>query len=89
MSLETKLLIGFCIALAAGLVLAVTRVLGAWAEHHITRHDLVAESKRRRLAYFQSVADRQAGISPDDPADEQSNIIIEDDEVDQAFGRAA
>ncbi|MFN3168981.1 MAG: hypothetical protein ACE37H_18185 [Phycisphaeraceae bacterium] len=91
MAVETKLLIAFFVAVGAGLVIAVMRVLGAWADHHISRHDLVVESKRRRLEYFSAVAERQNALDTAAEAEEHGNVIIEgeDQDADNAPGLAA
>ncbi len=89
MPLETRLMIGCFVALAAALVLAVTKVLGAWADHHISRHDLIVESRRRRLAYFNAVAERMSDITDEEAADNDS-VIIEDEDNDQEdYAKAA
>lgn len=61
--MPTKLLALGLIATAGTLITVVLRVLGAWTDHHIRRHDLIAESKRRRLDYFRAIAERQNGSS--------------------------
>lgn len=63
MDMPTKLLALGLIVTAGTLVTVVLRILGAWTDHHIRRHDLIAESKRRRLDYFRAVAQRQTGSS--------------------------
>ncbi len=75
MPTETKLLLTCLVILAAGLVYAVLRVSGAWYEHHVSRHDLVAESKRRRFAYLKAIADRDREMM-----EAQGAVIIENDE---------
>jgi hypothetical protein len=80
MPVETKLLLALSVAAAAGLVIAVMRVLGAWADHHISRHDLIVESKRRRLEYYQAVAERQNAMNQAIEDEGHGNVIIEDDE---------
>ena len=83
MALETKLLIACFAALAAALVFAVTRVLGAWSEHHIVRHDLIVESKRQRLAYYNAIAERQRAVDAENEdlyEDGSASVIIEDNE---------
>ena len=64
MDLSTKLLAVGVIASLGIFVAVVLRVLGAWSNYHIRRHDLIVESKRRRLEYFRAVAERQ-GLSND------------------------
>lgn len=44
--------------LAFILVTAVAGVLAKWTHHHVTRHRLIVESKRRRTEYFQAMAQR-------------------------------
>lgn len=80
MPLQTKLLIVFFVVLIAGLVTAVMRVLGAWADHHISRHDLIVESKRRRLEYFSAVAQRQDAMDDASERESHDSVIIDDDE---------
>ncbi len=87
MLLETKLLIGCFVMLAAGLVFAVTKVLGAWAEHHITRHDLVVESRRRRLEYFKAVAERES--ADEDGQDVEFVDAQSSSDQDATYARAA
>ena len=87
MSLETKLMIGCFVALAAALVLAVTKVLGAWTDHHVSRHDLIVESRRRRLAYFNAVAERMIE-AVGEGTDENDTVIIEDDDQED-YAKAA
>lgn len=58
MSIETKLLLLAVAAIGYCLVLGVMRVLGAWCDHHLSRHDLIVESKRRRLEYRIALAER-------------------------------
>ena len=77
---ETKILFLCLATLAACLVLAITKVLGAWADHHITRHDLVVESKQKRLDYYNAVADMMHDAAQGDHSDGNATVIIEDDE---------
>lgn len=70
--------------LAAALVYAVLRVVGAWYDHHVSRHDLIAESKRRRLAYLKSLADRERELADAQAAESHQSVIIEDDELEYA-----
>ena len=86
MPLETKLLIASIVVIAAGFVLAVTRVLGAWIENNTVRHDLIANSKRKRLEYMRSVAEREHAISGVAGND---SIIIEDDDEPADYAQAA
>jgi len=76
MPLETKLILMVAVALACTLAYAVLRVLCVWSEHHITRHDLIVESRRRRSKYFSAVAKRNRH------GDHGGNVIIDDDEED-------
>lgn len=64
MDLSTKIIALLLIASAGVFVTLVLRVLGAWSHYHVARHDLIAESKRRRLEYFRAVAERK-GLSSD------------------------
>ena len=84
MTIETKLLLTCLVIFAAGLAYAVLRVSGAWFEHHISRHDLIAESKRRRFAYLKAIADRDREMLEAQAAESQPSVIIEDDEPELA-----
>lgn len=77
MPLETKLLVVICVALATCLILAVTRVLGTWANHHISRHDLIVQSTRRRVAYYQAMAQRMNDVGG---VGAQDSVIIDGDD---------
>ncbi|MBX2851161.1 MAG: hypothetical protein KTR15_05390 [Phycisphaeraceae bacterium] len=77
MAIETKLMMICLLALAAALVYGVLKVLGAWYEQSLARHDLVVESKRRRYAYFKALADREREIQGEEA---ESSVIIEEDE---------
>lgn len=77
MMIETKLLLIGLGVIAAMLVLGVTRVLGAWSEHHIVRHDLVRASKSKRLAYFRSLAERDRQEMEALEADSISSLVDE------------
>ncbi|MGB0767742.1 MAG: hypothetical protein ACPGYV_08520 [Phycisphaeraceae bacterium] len=81
MSIETKLLLTCLGLLGFGLVLAVTRVLGAWTEHHVSRHNLIVESKQRRYDYLKAVYDRDQAISAAEAGeadDAYDSVIIEE-----------
>lgn len=80
MAIETKLMIFCLLALGAALVYGVLKMSSAWYEHHISRHDLVAESKRRRFAYLKAIADRDRQMLEMRAAELQDSVIIEDDE---------
>ena len=82
MPLETKLMLFCLIALAMGLVFGVLKVAGAWYEHHVSRHDLVVESKRRRIAYLKALAERE--LRELEEAEHESISIEEDDEPELA-----
>lgn len=64
MTLGTKLLLLALLVIAYTLVTAVLRVLGNWSEQAIGRHDLIVESRLRRTAYYDALAERQ-GLSND------------------------
>ena len=78
MDLETRMLVICLTALAVGFVMGVTKVLGAWAEHHISRHDLIVESKQRRIAYFNAVAERRGELNGDEDFEDDGSVIIEE-----------
>ncbi|MEM1353587.1 MAG: hypothetical protein AAGC44_13845 [Planctomycetota bacterium] len=59
MDLTTKLVALAIIATVFIFVTFVLRVLGAWSNYQIRRHDLVAESKRRRIEYLRAVSERR------------------------------
>ena len=70
-----------CLVLtAAAFVYAVLRVAGAWYEKHVAQHDLIAESKQRRLDYLKAVAEREQQLLAAEQAEAFDSIIIEDDE---------
>ena len=83
MPLETKLMLFCLIALAVGLVFGVLKVTGAWYEHHVSRHDLIAESKRRRNEYRRALAERDRELRELEEA-EHGPIPIEEDETELA-----
>lgn len=87
MPIETKLLVTCLVIFAVALAYAVLRVTGAWYEHHVGRHDLIAESKRRRFAYLKALADRDRDMMVASEAEAMDSIIIEDDEPE--FAQAA
>lgn len=89
MSIQTKLLIVCFVVMASALVLAVTRVLGAWAHHHTSRHDLIAESKRRRMAYQKALADRDNANAAGSVAIEQPGGVDVVDDASEALAQAA
>jgi|GEM_PF-2351396 len=79
MPLETKLMLLCLAVLAVGLVLSVTRVLGAWAEHHISRHDLIVESRQRRHEYLKAMHERdQEMMGGEENEDSFSSVVIEE-----------
>ena len=83
MPLDTKLTLFCLIALAVGLVFGVLKVAGAWYEHHMSRHDLIVESKRRRIAYLKALAERERELRELEEAEHES-ISIEEDEPELA-----
>lgn len=83
MPLETKLMLFCLIALAVGLVFGVLKVASAWYEHHVSRHDLIIESKRRRIAYLKALAERDRELRELEEA-ENAPITIEEDEPELA-----
>ncbi|MFK7789592.1 MAG: hypothetical protein AB8C95_08910 [Phycisphaeraceae bacterium] len=80
MPIETKLLLTCLVLIAAAFAYAVLRVTGAWYEHHVERHDLIAESKRRRFAYLKALADRDRELMAAEEAEASHSVIIEDDD---------
>lgn len=80
MTMEAKLLMTCLVLLAVALVYAVLKVSGAWHDHHVARHDLIAESKRRRFEYLRALAERDRKLSEAAEAEAQQSVIIEDDE---------
>lgn len=62
MTLGTSLLLLSLAAVAYALVTAVLRVLGNWSNYAISRHDLIVESRARRFAYYDALAERK-GLS--------------------------
>ena len=84
MPIETKLLLTCLVMFAVAMAYAVLRVSGAWFEHHVERHDLIAESKRRRFAYLKALADRDRELMEAQEAGSPESVIIEDDEPELA-----
>ncbi|MEM9347067.1 MAG: hypothetical protein AAGB26_10665 [Planctomycetota bacterium] len=80
MTVETKLVLICLTLLAAAFVIGVLKVVGAWVEHHTSRHDLIVESKRKRIEYLRAVADRERELMALQEAEAEESIIIEDDE---------
>lgn len=88
MGIETKLLLACLLLLGTALVHAVLRVSGAWYEHHVTRHDLVAESKRRRYEYLKALADRDRALMEAEEAEHQATVTLEEED-EQVYAKAA
>ncbi|MEM6258523.1 MAG: hypothetical protein AAGI37_09455 [Planctomycetota bacterium] len=80
MTVETKLVLICLTLLAAAFVVGVLKVVGAWVEHHTSRHDLIVESKRRRVEYKRAVAEREREMIALQEAEAEESIIIEEDE---------
>jgi hypothetical protein len=80
MAIETKLMIFCLLALGVALVYGVLKVTSAWHEHHVSRHDLIAESKRLRYAYLKAIADRDREMLAMQEAEGEGSVIIDDDE---------
>lgn len=80
MPIETKLLLTCLVFIAASFAYAVLRVTGSWFDHHVQRHDLVAESKRRRFAYLKALADRDRELMEAEHAEANRSVIIDDDD---------
>ena len=90
MSIETKLLVTCIVLLASALIYAVLKVTGAWYDHHVSRHDLIAESKRRRYAYLRALAERDREIMEANAIEAEGSIVIDDDEAgDVVYAEAA
>jgi len=85
MAIETKLLVMCLVLLAVALVYAVLKMTGTWYGHHISRHDLIVESKRRRFAYLKALADRDRELAQAQAAEAQQSVLIEDEEVEPAL----
>lgn len=79
MSTETKLMLAVAAVLVYALAYAFTRVLSAWSEHHLSRHDLIVASKQRRLDYLRAVAERRQ-LEEAEEAEGNDTVIIDDDE---------
>ena len=80
MAIETKLMIICLLALGAALVYGVLKVTSAWYEHHVSRHDLIAESTRRRHAYLKAIADRERAMQEIEEAEAMQSVTIEEDQ---------
>ena len=80
MAIETKLMIICLLALGTALVYGVLKVTSTWYEHHVSRHDLIAESKRRRFAYLKAVADREREMLAIHEAEAEESVLIEEQE---------
>ena len=55
------MLLALCVV-AYALVTAVMRVLSNWSNQAISRHDLIVESRHRRFAYYDALAERKGGM---------------------------
>ena len=84
MSVETKLMLTCLTALAALLVYGVLRVITAWYEHNIAKHDLIVNSKQRRYDYLKAIADRDRELMELEEQAIAGSVIIEDDETELA-----
>lgn len=84
MSFETKLMLICLTALAAIFVYGVLRVVSAWYENNISRHDLIVESKRRRYEYLKAITDRERELMALEEQASAESIIIEDEEPELA-----
>lgn len=77
---KTNVVLICLILLGFALVLGVLRVLGAWYEYHITRHNLIVASKQRRYDYLKALAERDRELMALEGDEATGSIIIEDDE---------
>ena len=84
MAIETKLLVTCLVLFGAALVYAVLKITGSWYDHHVSRHDLIAESKRRRFAYLKAIADRDRELAEAAEAEAHETVIIEGDAFEPA-----
>lgn len=80
MDVQTKLMLICLGVLGFTLVFGVLRVTAAWFEHHVSRHDLIVESKLRRYNYLKAIADRDRELQAMEEEAATDSIIIEDDE---------
>lgn len=62
MTFGTKLMLLALAVIGFALVTAVMRVLGNWSDQAIRKHDLIVESRQRRFAYYDALAERK-GLS--------------------------
>ena len=76
MATDTKLMLLCALILGGGMTLCILRVLGAWVDHHLQRHNLIVESKRRRAAYLMALAEREQA--------EMEELEIEDEPAEAA-----
>ena len=76
MTPETKMLVLFFVAMIGLLIYAVGRIVSTWCDHHISRHDLIVESKRRRLDYLRAVAEREQELHAEE-AEGNASVMIE------------
>jgi len=79
MTVESKLLVTCLVLLGVALVYAVLKMTSVWYDHHVSRHDLIAESKRRRFAYLKALADRDRALAQAQAAEAGASVIIEDE----------
>lgn len=79
MTVETKVMLICLTLLGLALVYGVLRVTGAWFEHHVARHDLIAESKRRRVEYLRALAERDREMMAMQEEEAEESVIIDSD----------
>ena len=77
---QTKITLLCLTLLGLTLVIGVLRVLGAWYDHHVTRHNLIVESKQRRYDYFKAIAEREREALAMEEEEAMDSIVIEEDE---------
>lgn len=80
MDVQTKLMLICLTLLGLSLVIGVLKVSGAWFDHHVRRHDLIAQSKQRRYDFLKAKYDREQEIMAMEEEAAMDSIIIEDDE---------
>lgn len=89
MATDTKLLFICFAAGAFALVYVISRVLGTWHAHHLERHNLVVQSKRRRLEYQALLDARENPEASVEIEQEQGDVLAAPFDSEPAMAQAA
>ena len=76
---QTKIVLLCLTLMGLALVVGVLRVVGAWYDHHISRHDLVVQTKLQRYNYLKAIADREREAMAMEEEAASDSIILEDE----------